>query len=103
MTDCSERDITRQVVDYLPMRGAWLFKVHGHLGQLPGVPDILACFQGRFLAIEVKIPQPLNTPKQIEGFIRPAQRRQLEAITRAGGKVLVVTDIGDVIRAVEAD
>ena len=35
----NERDITAAIMDYLRLRGAWVLKVHGHLGQLPGVPD----------------------------------------------------------------
>jgi hypothetical protein len=97
----SERDITAQILDYLRLRGGWVFKVHGHLGQMPGVADLLCCFRGRFLAIEIKIRQPLNTKRQIERFLHPAQRRQLEAIVRAGGKALVVTDVADVMAALE--
>ena len=97
----NERDITRAIMDYLRLRGAWVLKVHGHLGQLPGVPDVLFCLQGRFGAIEVKVPQPLNTPKQIAGFLAPAQRQQLEAIARAGGQALVATDVWDVMRLLD--
>ena len=97
----NERDITRAIMDYLRLRGAWVLKVHGHLGQLPGVPDLIFCLHGRFGAIEVKVPQPLNTPKQTAGFLAPAQRRQLEAIARAGGTALVATDVADVMLAIE--
>ena len=96
-----ERDITAAIVDYLRLRGAWVLKVHGHLGQLPGVPDLIFCLRGRFGAIEVKVPQPLKTPKQIERFLAPAQRQQLEAIAQAGGQALVVTDVTDVIRELD--
>jgi hypothetical protein len=44
-----------------------------------GVPDIIACFNGRFVAIEVKRPGKKPTPLQI--------RRLLE-IERAGGFAL---------------
>jgi len=97
----NERDITRAIMDYLRLRGAWVLKVHGHLGQLPGVPDIIFCLHGRFGAIEVKVPQPLKTPKQVERFLAPDQRQQLEAIARAGGQALVVTDVADVMLAIE--
>ena len=53
----TERDITYQITDYLHLLGAWVFKVQGALGQPPGTPDILFCWQGRFGAIEVKGPK----------------------------------------------
>jgi Holliday junction resolvase len=96
-----ERDITRAIVDYLKLRGCWVYKVHGSLGARPGVPDLVCCWRGKFIAIEVKVPQPLNTPKQIEGHLNLAQRRELNAIARAGGMALVVHDVDDVIRALE--
>jgi len=93
--------ITTAIVDYLKLRGAWQAKMHGHLGQLPGIPDLLFCFRGRFGGIEIKVPRPLNTPKQIAGFLSPEQRGHLLAIHRAGGMALVATDVDDVIRAFE--
>jgi hypothetical protein len=51
--------------DYLRLHGAWTFRVHGHLGQRVGVPDLLACLPtiggfwhvgrvGHLIAVEVK-------------------------------------------------
>lgn len=87
-----EADITAAVLDYLSIAGAWSLKVHGHLGQRPGVPDILACLRGRFIAIEVKRPG---------GRLSPHQRRELLAVVAAGGVALVVTDVSQVITALE--
>jgi len=97
----SESGITAAILDYLQLRGAFVFKVWGGPVQRPGLPDIIACLKGRFMAIEVKVPQPLSTPKQVERFLSPAQRRQLDAIARAGGTALVITDVFDLIRLLE--
>lgn len=88
-----ESDITRAILDYLALIGAWALKVHGHLGQRPGVPDILACHNGRFIAIEVK--QPGNSPTA-------RQEAELAAIGEAGGMTLVAMSVEDVISAVGA-
>ena len=96
----NERDITAAILDYLKLRGAWVMKVHGHLGQAPGVPDIIFCLGGRFGAIEVKLPQALNTPKQTERFLAPKQRVQLRGIVQAGGTAIVATDVSDAMRVV---
>ncbi|MCM8750408.1 hypothetical protein NET02_14755 [Thermomicrobiaceae bacterium CFH 74404] len=59
----TEAEITAAVRDYLRLVGAWELKVLGGLGQRPGVPDVLACVQGRFVAIEVKRPGRRPTPR----------------------------------------
>jgi len=84
-----ESDIVAAITDYLRLRGAWVLKVHGHLGQRPGVPDILACYRGHFLALEVKRPR-----------CRPSRHQETEiaAILAAGGQAAVVSDL----EAVEA-
>jgi len=92
MAGVKEADITRAILDYLALVGAWSLKVHGHLGQRAGVPDILACLRGRFVAIEVKRPG---------GRLSPHQRRELLAIVAAGGVALVVDGVGQVITALE--
>jgi len=85
-----EADITRAILDYLRLRGAWVFKVHGHLGQRPGVPDILACYRGRFLAIEVK---------RLGAALTVRQEAELAAIRGAGGVALVAADVSQAIEA----
>lgn len=86
----TEADITAAVLDYLGLIGAWSLKVHGHLGQRAGVPDVLACLRGRLVAIEVKRPG---------GRLSPQQRRELLAIAAAGGVALVVTDVTELVGA----
>src|SRR5205823_14530862 len=76
-------------------RGACLLKTHGHLGQRPGVPDLLACLDGRFVAIEVKAPagrHPLSLRQQCE----------LEAIRQAGGLAIVARDVSEVAATLAA-
>jgi len=97
----SESDITAAILDYLAFRGAWAFKVHGGTYQRPGIPDIGAILGGRAIWIEVKVPQPLMTVRQIERFLNPNQRRELEAIARAGGMAVVATSLEDVMQLLE--
>jgi len=94
-----ERDIVAACVDYLLLKGAWVFRVTGHLaregdrvfGQRKGIPDILFILNGRGGAVECKVPG-----KQPTVF----QQRELEAIGRAGGWAIVAHDVQDVIREV---
>jgi len=83
----SEADITRQIMDYLKLRGAFVAKLLGHLGQRRGLPDISAVYRGRAVWIEVKTPKGKPTPRQEE---------EIAAIIRAGGRAIIARCIEDV-------
>jgi hypothetical protein len=51
-----------------------------------GIPDIIACLRGRFLAIECKAGS--NKPTAL-------QERELDRIEESGGIAYVINDIGD--------
>ena len=86
----NERDLTRQVRDFLRVLGAWEVKHRAGLGDRRGVPDILACYRGRFVAFEVKAPR---------GRLTPYQTAELEAVRHAGGIAAEVRSLEDVIAA----
>ena len=52
-----------------------------------GVPDIICCYRGRFLGLEVKLPH---------GRLTALQKRALEKINRAGGIARRVESVDDV-------
>ena len=101
MTHPLEAHVTMCVADYLRLKQVWFFRPLGHLGQIPGIPDFVCCWRGRFLGIECKAPRSLNTPRQYASFLGEKQRAQLLAIHRAGGLAVVATDVDDVRRAME--
>lgn len=71
--------------------GAYIIKTHGD-HKRAGLPDLVCCLRGRFVAIEVKAP----------GAKRGATRKQrveLERITRRGGIAFVAASVSDVDRA----
>lgn len=70
----------------LEERGAWVTKIHGGIYS-SGVPDLLACYRGFFLGLEVKLPTNKSKATKL-------QEAQLRAIRRAEG-------YGHVIRSVE--
>ena len=79
---------------YLEAQHVWVFKVHG--GDNPfqevGIPDLLCCWQCRFLGLEVKLPGEKPSPKQ---------RHIMRAIRDAGGIAEVVTSVADVVKIIE--
>lgn len=72
-----EKYYENKVKEYIKSRGGWFIKYWGG-GSFtrPGVPDLLCCYKGRFIAIEMK---------NKGGRISPAQREEMAQIERAGG------------------
>lgn len=62
--------------------GGWWVKLHGGMFQAVGLPDIIGCCRGRFIAIECKVPGKLDTVTERQHFV-------LEAIRDAGGLAFV--------------
>ena len=60
----NETKIQRQIQDYLRKIGAYEFKVHGEIFMRAGIPDIIACFNGKFIGIEVK--DEGNKPSELQ-------------------------------------
>ena len=89
-----ERDIVAAIKKYLASLGSdvFFFKEHGGPYGTSGVPDIICCYKGRFLGLEVKLPG---------GRLTELQKRALDKINRAGGiarRVESVDDVRAVIR-----
>lgn len=77
----AEKGIVESIQRLLTQRGHWWVNVHGAGVGRNGIPDILACVDGRFLALEVK---------QFGNNATPLQRFEIERIRRAGGHAFVV-------------
>ena len=76
-----ENKIKRYLKDY----GAYRVKYHGNYYSENGTPDILACVNGYFLAIEVKAPEGKPTELQLA---------KIAEIRKAGGFAYVVYPSG---------
>lgn len=73
----TEADVKKEIVAYLKSVGAWYDNpVRTGYGRR-GVPDIVVCYRGRFLAIEVK----RDATKKPTAW----QQREFVAIHEAGG------------------
>ena len=85
-----EAKVKKKVVAVLKQHKAYYFyPVTGGYGR-SGVPDVIACHDGRFIGIECKAGN--NKPT-------PLQEKNLSAIKTAGGVALVVNE--DNINTVE--
>ena len=83
-----EKDIVAAILRYLkglPRCFAW--KTHGGMYGTAGIPDIIACMEGRFYAFEVKQPG---------GRLSRLQEVTLKKIEAAGGVAVMVTSVDEV-------
>jgi len=79
----SEHGVKEAVKRILRKYGVWYTSRHQAGFSSRGVPDILCCYRGRFIAIECKHAGRKPTDAQIA---------QLAAIERAGGIAFIVDD-----------
>lgn len=61
-----ETNLTKKVETYWTSKGALVLKFHGNQFTKIGVPDLLICYKGRFVGIEIKVDKNKPTPIQYE-------------------------------------
>lgn len=59
-----ESRVVRKIREYIHARGGFTFKVHGSPFMMAGLPDVVCCYKGKFIGLEVKMPGNLATPQQ---------------------------------------
>jgi len=83
MADTPEKKLKKKVVEILKQYNAYYFyPVTGGFGA-SGVPDIVACVNGRFLGIEVKADAKKRGPTAL-------QQKNLNEINKTGGVGVVI-------------
>ena len=87
-----EKIIENKIKSYLKSKGAYYIKHHGSQFSQVGVPDILACYRGRFIGIEVK---------NENGKTTPLQDLNLKMINDAGGIGIVARCVEDASRVID--
>lgn len=89
-----ESRLARRITRLLRSRGAAVFNIHG--GDNPfqevGIPDLLVCFEGRFIGLELKVPG---------AKVKPRQALLLKRIQDAGGIAARVESVEDVERLLQ--
>lgn len=79
-----EKTIENKIKEYLTEIGAWYIKYHGTKMTRSGVPDLLVCYKGRFVGIEVKAPN--EQPTEL-------QKYHIRKIREAGGIAFVADNL----------
>jgi len=83
----TEKSIENKIKRLLASRGAYFFKHFGCNFSTAGVPDLICCVNGRFIAIEVKAPN---------GRLSEIQKIHIQRIIEAGGIAIVAQSVEEV-------
>lgn len=82
-----EKQIENKIKKLLTNSGAYFFKHFGCKFSRAGVPDLIACLNGRFIAIEVK---------RTDGKLSELQKIHIQQIEDAGGIAIVARSVEEV-------
>ena len=84
----AERDIVTAILRLLKgTPGCFAWKTHGGMYGVAGIPDIIACINGRFVAFEVKTET---------GKLTKLQEITIQKIKNAKGQAFKVTSAAEV-------
>ena len=87
-----EAAIVKAIMKYLKtVPGCFCWKEHGGMYGTAGIPDIIACINGRFFGFEVKTE---------DGKPTKLQEATIRKILAAGGTALVVRSVNEVRTAI---
>ena len=95
-TKMKESVLQKQVIEWLRSIGAYVVNIHGSPMQERGIPDLLICYLGHFVGMELKVPG-----KEPDDY----QEYHLERIVAAGGVGCSVTTLDEakkIIRSIAA-
>lgn len=84
----NETQLTAKIKSALKKRGAYVEKIWVGGFQSAGIPDLICCYNGRFLAFEVKVDNNKASELQLAKILQ---------INNAGGVAVVVRSVEEVI------
>lgn len=70
-----------------PSTQLWMYKTSDRFTR--GIPDLIICLNGKFIALEIKIPR---------GKIEPIQTYTINEINRSGGNAFIVYSVNEAIQ-----
>ena len=76
-----ESTLQNKVIHYLESIGAYVFNVPGTGLERKGTPDLLVCYHGKFIALEVKMSG--GKPTKLQEY-------ELAKVRKAGGVAKVI-------------
>ena len=91
----NEKKFENKIRSMLTERGAWVLKTWSNGVQRSGVPDLIVCYKGYFLGLEIKATG---------GRASELQKWNIDGIKRAGGVGMIVypTDWDELINLLDS-
>lgn len=83
----AEGSLQERIQKLIKLKQGYCFKNHGDMSTEPGRPDIVACYEGIFIAVEVKVDD--NKPSAAQGI-------HCRKIWNSGGIALITWDVDNV-------
>lgn len=87
MSKKKETPLQERIQRCIKARGGYVIKTHGDMTSEPGIPDLICCYNGIFIGIEVKVNN--NKPSKEQGI-------HCRLIMKSGGISLVTWSVEDV-------
>ncbi len=89
----NESDLITKIKNYLKtIDDIFYWKEHGGMYGVAGIPDIIICYKGRFVAMEAKVGK--NKPTIL-------QEKIIKEIKQAGGIAEIVRSVDDAKRVMQ--
>ena len=89
-----EAELITKIKDYLKtIPDCFYWKEHGGQYGTAGIPDIIVCYRGRFIAFEVKVGN--NQPTVLQALT-------IRKIIKAGGYALVIRSVDEAMQVIKA-
>ena len=89
-----ESDLIRKISEYLKtVPNLFFWKEHGGMYGTAGIPDLIVCYKGRFIAFECKVGK--NKPTALQAIT-------IGQIVATGGYAVVVRTVDEVRKIISA-
>ena len=89
-----ESELITKIKNYLKtIPDCFYWKEHGGQYGTAGIPDIIVCYRGRFIAFEVKVGN--NQPTVLQALT-------IRKIIKAGGYALVIRSVDEAMQVIKA-
>ncbi|WP_064606952.1 hypothetical protein [Streptobacillus moniliformis] len=79
----NEKTLENKIKKHLENKGHWYIKISASVTMRAGIPDILTCIDGLFVALEIKNPNK-------KGKVSELQKYNIEKIKDSFGHALVI-------------
>lgn len=89
-----EARLSRSIMAALKARGAFVFKIWGSEHMMAGLPDIIGCYRGRFIAVETKMPG--NTTSKRQDYV-------ITRLRAAGAHVVVAYSVAEALEVLDGE